>query len=349
MSKTLKLTTETFLHMLVDFLCIYSIMMSTTIIQENTLSIIVLYNIIAFATQILFGYMLDRRKNKHAGELGVYIVVMGALLYQYKITSIPMNYLLVTIIGLGNSLFHVGTGINVIKSANGKLADLGIFISSGTIGVLLGRICVNLDFNRFLITIIVTLVISSLYTWILRKNVDIEIEITYCNIHNIKHKEYIIVWVTFISIIARSLTGWISPEININNLWLIAPILVFIGKTIGGLIADRLGIRDTAILVMVLAIVTNLMSLVYSPFALIGIVCNNMLMSITLGIMVSVIEQYPGFSFGLTTLALLIGTLPVFKVKNITSTLLSTIIYIIVLVCNHIAIGKTHEVINRST
>lgn len=349
MSKALKLITETFLHMLVDFLCIYSLMMSTTIFRGSIKGLLILYNIMAFGTQLIFGYILDKRRNKHAGEMGVYIVVIGALLYQYKVTSVPINYVLATIVGLGNSLFHVGTGINVIKSANGRLADLGIFVSSGTLGVLLGRLSIDLDFNRLLITVMIALVISSLYTWILRKDIDNEVEKTYCNIHNIKYKNYIIIWITFISVVARSLTGWISPEININNLWLIAPILVFIGKTIGGLIVDRLGIRDTAILVMVLAIVTNLMSLVYSPFALIGIVCNNMLMSITLGIMVSVIEQYPGFSFGLTTLALLIGTLPVFKVKNITSTLLSTIIYIIVLVCNHIAIGKTHEVINRST
>ena len=49
--------------------------------------------------------------------------------------------------------------------------------------------------------------------------------------------------------------------------------------------------------------------------SLIGVMFFSMTMSITLAILVSVLKKAPGLAFGLTTIGLFLGTVPIFFVK----------------------------------
>lgn len=49
--------------------------------------------------------------------------------------------------------------------------------------------------------------------------------------------------------------------------------------------------------------------------SLIGVMFFSMTMSITLAILVSVLKRNPGLAFGLTTIGLFLGTVPIFFVK----------------------------------
>jgi hypothetical protein len=49
--------------------------------------------------------------------------------------------------------------------------------------------------------------------------------------------------------------------------------------------------------------------------SLIGVMFFSMTMAITLGIVVSVLKEHPGFAFGFTTIGLFLGTAPIFFFK----------------------------------
>lgn len=351
MSKIQKLTVETLLHMLIDFLCIYCVMLEVTRLNNRIALALVAYNLMAFATQILFGYWIDSHKNKYLGVSGIiFCVILASLVISIgDYNNIAFIFITLFLLGLSNSMFHVGVGVNVIKSAKGKLTDLGIFISSGTLGVMFGRICaLGTEFGTeiytlILVVIMLTITLMLVYTSLLMN--DSESENKHCvqSIHNIKHKEYIIVWVTFICIIARSATCWVCADIKINNKWIILSLLAFTGKFMGGILSDKLGVRNIAIITTLLAITTNIVSYIWSPLALVGVMCTNIMMPITLAVMISVFEDYLGFAFGMTTLALIIGALPTFKVGSVTSTISNTLIYVVVLVGAIVTIAKDEK------
>ncbi len=71
--------------------------------------------------------------------------------------------------------------------------------------------------------------------------------------------------------------------------------------------------------------------------SLIGVMFFSMTMAITLGIVVSVLKEHPGFAFGFTTIGLFLGTAPIFFIKitnpiiNIFMIVFSSIICAIIL------------------
>ena len=67
--------------------------------------------------------------------------------------------------------------------------------------------------------------------------------------------------------------------------------------------------------------------------SLFGILLFSMTMSITLGLLVSVLKQTPGLAFGLTTIGLFLGTLPIFFFRINSIFLNSIIITLLTIVC----------------
>lgn len=63
--------------------------------------------------------------------------------------------------------------------------------------------------------------------------------------------------------------------------------------------------------------------------SLFGIMLFSMTMAVTLGILVSTLKKTPGLAFGLTTIGLFLGTIPIFFIRF--TTLLSNCILITVL------------------
>ena len=108
-----------------------------------------------------------------------------------------------------------------------------------------------------------------------------------------------------------------------------------IGKCLGGIISDLIGIKKTAFLSILLSIPFLLFGDNYMIISLIGVMFFSMTMSITLAILVSVLKKTPGLAFGLTTIGLFLGTLPIFFFKFTTTISNCLIILIILLVLLH--------------
>ena len=88
-----------------------------------------------------------------------------------------------------------------------------------------------------------------------------------------------------------------------------------LGKALGGILSDLIGIRKTAIMSTLLAIPFLCFGDNIMIVSLIGVMFFSMTMAITLGILVSVLKKSPGLAFGLTTIGLFLGTAPIFFIK----------------------------------
>ena len=67
--------------------------------------------------------------------------------------------------------------------------------------------------------------------------------------------------------------------------------------------------------------------------SLIGVMLFSMTMSVTLGLLVSVLKESPGLAFGLTTIGLFLGSIPIFFIQISSYVANSIIITLSTLLC----------------
>ena len=124
----------TLCHFLVDFGSGWAIYHGAAYSSQGLLAIIV-YNFLAFALQFPLGFIADVcNRNAVIATTGCLLVALACVL--------PLSPLLVvSLAGLGNALFHLGGGIDVLNSSAGKYGPLGIFVSTGALGIFYGCRC----------------------------------------------------------------------------------------------------------------------------------------------------------------------------------------------------------------
>ena len=122
------------LHFLVDFCCAFFIF---RMMQEAPALYLYffIYNFCAFALQMPVGLLADRfHKNSLTAISGCILTAVVPLFYgvlQGETAVFAMDISAVVLIGLGNCLFHVGGGIEILRIGKDKLWPLGIFVSPG--------------------------------------------------------------------------------------------------------------------------------------------------------------------------------------------------------------------------
>ena len=133
-------------HFLVDALCACSLyLLLGTWAVANMLSVFILYNVLAFLTQPLTGWLADRIANKHWLLLASMLLLTTAVLV---LTVFPLfgrggggeSVLIALLLGLGNSLFHVWGGQQVAVRSQNDIRALGIFVSTGAFGLAVGMV-----------------------------------------------------------------------------------------------------------------------------------------------------------------------------------------------------------------
>jgi len=156
-------------HFAVDFACAF-LMFRSISASRDWYTCILLYNFCAFAMQMPIGVVADRLNRNHVvASIGCVLVAAGyALAATFDIqperltTYLPLATAVV--IGLGNGMFHIGGGIDVLNicakkyeaqseqrkhqqagfkgglSSGLQCAPLGVFVSPGAFGVYFGTI-----------------------------------------------------------------------------------------------------------------------------------------------------------------------------------------------------------------
>lgn len=299
------------IHCIVDMSCamlIAGILTPTITGTHNLMVSIILYNFFAFAFQLPFGILADKiNKNAFISAIGCLLIIIGYLLNFSAILAC-------IIVGIGNALFHVGGGIDVLNIAERKATLPGIYVATGALGLYIGSNTIVLGFDKFYLMIVI-LIISILALLWLYKQVKQKYKINNKEpkIETISNKKQIIMYCLLITICIRGYLGLILNFEWKSNfiIGLICVLAVVLGKIFGGILGDKFSWRKVSTLSLIISAILFIFAFNNIVCGIIAILLFNMTMPITLTALSNVFNNNKGMAFGLTTLALFIGAVPV--------------------------------------
>ncbi len=310
MKKLIIVGTYSIIHCLVDWACAMLIF-SGLMPNIDGIGLVVgifLYNMFAFAFQVPFGIIADKaNKNAVVSAIGCAFVILA-----YFVSKVPI--LACVVAGIGNALFHVGGGIDVLNISNRKATIPGIFVSAGAIGLYIGSNTDYLGFNNFYIIIFALFISILILLWLYKKvSKKYRINNEEPVFEDLPKVSQTIIYCLMITICIRSYLGLIV-KFDWKADFVIGLIFVngvTIGKVLGGVIGDKFGFKRTSVLSLLASAVLFVFSFESSICGILAILFFNMTMPITLTILSNILNRNKGMAFGLTTLALFIGAAPV--------------------------------------
>ena len=268
-------------------------------------TLVLAYNLLAFGTQPFIGLYSDRlQKPRLVALAGIFLLILSLAFYYLS----PLFTML--LLGFGNALFHIGAGTVSLNILPRKATAPGIFVAPGAIGLLIGGL-----YGRSAGFSMLPLLVLLLLCFFFVSSTRIP-DIDYKKgkrAKNIDIFELIILFL-LLSVAIRAFVGSVIvfPWKSNFLLMVFLTLGVFFGKSLGGLFADRFGWIKVGVSSLVIS--SLLLSLwAGNPFlGILGMFLFNMTMPITLVAISDVLPGRPGFSFGLTTLALICGAFPMF-------------------------------------
>ena len=309
MNKKIVLTYST-IHFFVDLAC--AILVANFISQKiggeiNLFIGVIVYNFFAFAMQLPIGIIADKvNKNAICSAIGCLLVAIAFGFSNFGIIAC-------SIAGIGNAMFHVGGGIDVLNISNKKSTLSGIFVSTGAIGIFLGGKSGSIGFNKYYIIVIALILSAILLLW-LYKQIKEKVENEKVIIPKINPNEMIAIICLIITVCIRGYVGLILAFEWKSNfiLALISILAVVLGKMLGGIIGDRIGFTKISLISLIISAICFLFAFNNSILGIFAILFFNMTMPITLTALSNILFYNKGMAFGLLTFALFIGAIPVF-------------------------------------
>ena len=327
-----------YIHFVMEVLCFY--VLSKLVGNSIILWFIpFIYDTIAFLPQALIGYVKDKYPKLKIDLIGLILLIIGFLLFNLNFNV----YISIIILCLGNALIHVAGAFITLNTSNGKLSPPAIYVSGGVFGVITGKLLAkfNVPFYFLIFLALTTIPYMLLASKYLKKGNN-------CSKFNYQNQNLNPMLVIILTVFIVTVRGYMGYGIPTTwNKTIIQTILLYVamgvGKFIGGILSDKIGIKK----VLLISIIGSLPFLLFGDnnmyISLIGIALFSMTMSITLAILVSCLKEKPSFAFGLTTIGLFLGTIPVFFIK-FTSTFVNcviiTILDIICLIISMLVIRK---------
>jgi len=295
-----------FTHFFVDFACAF-LMFYSIAHSADWYVCILIYNFCAFAMRMPIGIIADRLNRNHL------IAAIGCLLVcaAYGLMSFPIAA--ATVVGLGNGMFHIGGGIDILNVSEKKSAAIGIFVSPGAFGIYFGTILGRQGASATVPILMALVAVALLIFNMKRIRGDTDISTNAALSFRLPPRLFIAVLCLFLVVCLRSYFGLAIefPWQDIGYFGLALVCATAFGTTIGGFLFDRVGAVKT--IVATLGIASLLLFIPQFPVAGVSaIFLFNMTMPITLWFIAKVIPRAKGFSFGLFAFALFLGFLPVY-------------------------------------
>ena len=291
--KSKTLIKQTLGHFFTDAACALVIFSATHDIKQAFIYFIA-YNFLAFCLQPVAGFVLDKFQKIKPSH---YITTAFILLIIGFVPFLPA-WEKVIFIGIGNCLFHTGAGTIILNSSKKKMAPLGIFVSSGALGLTLGTLLS--PYAQVHNVCMMALLILEIFNLTATEE-------------KITKKSGSIHWkiapLLCLCIVIRSFMGFISVTTFVKS----APIILMItcgvvaGKALGGLLCDKWGIRRVATFSTLIVVALFLFSF-HNPYlwTMVQLIVN-LSMPITLYLIYESMPHLPAFSFGLAASFLCVG------------------------------------------
>ena len=308
-------------HFVVDFACVSTMLCAVSRVLgesgQGSLELvalsILLYDVVAFAFQLPVGIALDKLdKNSSAAMLSYALVSGGVVLSLVPVEF--LEWLAVLLLAVGNALFHCAGGLCVLNISQKHAGPSGIFIATGAVGVFLGTLSAQYGRLQVAFSLLVLLFLCASITRVVQK-----VNKKYWNIHNVPFAipelpSHTLIAIALLSLVValRSYVGMVMAfPWKSEMLLLVLSILgVFAGKALGGVVADRIGFRTTAIFSLIVAATLFVPSWEIPVMGLLGVFFFNFTMSITLASLANILPNAKGTAFGLASFSLAVGALP---------------------------------------
>lgn len=275
--------------------------------------LLLFYDAAAFVPQGFFGWLYDR-------GVKINFALTGTLLTTAALALLAVGangFLTVAVLSLGNCMVHIHGAETTLRAAPGKLTPAAVFVSGGSFGVVTGKL---LSAAQTPVLWILALNLLSLLPILIAARLTAT-----DGSDNLKQYRYadlripaatVIAAATFVVAVRAYMgygipTGWNKTTLQTVALYA----CMGLGKALGGVLTDRIGIRRTALISTVGALPFLVLGADQMAVSLIGISVFSMTMPVTLALIVSCLQRYPGVAFGFTTLGLFWGSVPVFFVR----------------------------------
>lgn len=324
--KTYSLLAYTISHFCVDFICFYFLFgtfSSAVQDMETRVTGFLIYNILAFGLQIILGYLKDKRPSLPIGIVGILLLFLALFL--------PSIWIGLGLVAIGNAMFHIEGGIDSLKYSDGKCRRSGIFVSAGALGVGLGTLAGK---NEWFLLALLLCVLSFVLLMFIKPIQEKEAQYHLTKDNGI---EFILL-LCFIGVFARAFAGSYLP-IQFH-FFLSVSIFSCLGKLCGGYLADWLGTKKVAMISLILAIVFALFAKENAICSALYIFAINITMPISLCALASLLPSHYGFAFGLSTLALVLGTIPSFYFVEYGNISVYIIVLLVSLMCTNMSLRK---------
>lgn len=308
-----------YIHFAVEVVCFY-MMFNVYQMGITAWFFVCMYDILAFALQPMIGAYCEKHPSFRPGILGSICLIVGAgtgLVFHNTIILAFIGLLLLT---FGNGLVHISGAMATLRVSEGRLSESAIFVGGGSFGLITGRLLgtyTSLWWILFIIELIGLFFIYLIDNRIKRiyGNDVYNFEIAPCKHRHIKDRDIsLVVLILGAVVIVRSFIGYGLPtawnQTVVQNIFLF--VFMGSGKMLGGVLADRFGAGRVGIFSCIAAVPVLLLSDNLMWLSLIGVCLFSMTMAITLGGLVSALPYNPGVAFGVTTIGLLLGTVPTF-------------------------------------
>ena len=285
-------------------------MFSAPTVRQQWMICVLIYNFCAFAVQMPLGLFVDRFGNGEA------FASVGCLLLALSPLFVKIPVLLCIAAGLGNALFHVGAGGDILEMCPDKAGLFGVFVSPGAFGIFLGALAGKTASIPLWCASAVS-VICAVFCYTVssekangtrRKNQIKNDEKT----DGKTGKKLLIKTAALACLTAvvalRSFQG-LAMDFDWKKgaaLGFAAVFATASGKAAGGFMKDRFGAVRTSAASLILSSILFCFSSSVIP-ALIAIFLFNITMPITLDRAASLLPRMKAFSFGLLTFALFLG------------------------------------------
>jgi FSR family fosmidomycin resistance protein-like MFS transporter len=296
------------IHFIVDLSC--AVLVTNLVTQKmgqsvNLFVAVLIYNFFAFAMQLPIGIIEDKvNKNAICSAIGCLLVAVAYGFSDFGIVSC-------LIAGIGNSMFHVGGGIDVLNISNKKATLSGIFVSTGAMGIFLGSKSSLVSFNKYYIIILVLILSAILLFW-LYNQIKEKVKNEEVIIPKLSLNEEIAIVCLIITVVIRSYVGLIL-SFEWKSSFLLALLSIFaviFGKMLGGIIGDKIGFVKISLISLIAAAFLFIFAFNNSVLGILAILSFNMTMPITLTALSNILPNNKGMAFGLLTLALFVGFVP---------------------------------------
>lgn len=291
-------------HMAVDAACAFLMLGVLRFNGSNTVLAMLTYNALAFVFQAPLGLLIDKVLNpKYSAVVGLVLVASAYLFYSN-------NFLAITIIGIGNALFHVGGGSLVLSLENHKATFSSIFVAPGAIGLAIGSFLAHSQYNIHLMAFpIILLLLSGL---ICSVNIPFFSRIKEPPVRDKTSFVILLILLIMIPIAVRSVIGMTFnfPWKENQHLYVTLLLTLLLGKVMGGILADKFGLMIVGVGGLLLSTPFLAFYPTIPALGIIGGVLFNFTMPVTLIALLNILPHKKGLTFGLSTVAIFIGSLP---------------------------------------